>query len=54
MGKTLLFFLQKRGKKLQVNINIAWKNLEKKLSDKLGQEESKELVLMLNKASERL
>ena len=53
-GKNSFIFSTEEGKKLQENINIAWKNLEKKLSDKLGQEESKELVLMLNKASERL
>lgn len=53
-GKNSFIYSTEKGKELQANINIAWRNLENSLANKLGKEESKELVQVLNKASERL
>lgn len=53
-GKNSFIFSTDKGKELQGTIDIAWKSLENKLSDKLGNEESKELIKMLNNASDKL
>ena len=53
-GKNSFIFSTEKGKKLQESINVAWKNLEESLATKLGKDEAKDLVLVLNRASEKL
>lgn len=53
-GKNSFIYSTIKGKELQEIINVAWRNLEDVLAKKLGKDETKELVSLLNRASEQL
>lgn len=53
-GKSSLLFPTKNGKDLQAEITSAWKDLKKVYEEKIGYDEGKKLINLMNNVSEKI